>query len=473
MTGDGWMKKFKAMTGYKTVLAAEGKGLPIVLLTAALLLKIFYSIDISFFPQAGFGTNGKDAGMAVCGGEDLLPGYRAYEAAYEKVYPEREIRIGVEACVRYAEKGRTAVPVFYTDHKGLEGNSIYTGSDSTAEFAVYVEEAGFYDLWLTYCPLKGSDSAIERSIMIDGAVPYREMECVRYDRIWKPDIAEDTCEENEMRERREMRTQTVNAGTAVTEQTEWITGASYDRSRQIKEPLSVYLAKGEHTVSILSIKEPMLLYQILLSPKKPVLEYRQTKSFWDAVGIRAAEGDPIVIEAEQAVRTSLQTFGPIREETVMSVLSFETLLHEREAGGSAVGGGFWKEAGEWIEWEFDVASAGYYHISVYDRQNYVKGARAYRRIMLDGAVPFREMECYGFAYAWRWKEDVLSDDAGTPYVFYLKQGRHTLRMEAVPGETDSEESAEQITQPLAIDRIHIVPAEATVRPGTLRFAQNP
>ena len=78
--------------------------------------------------------------------------------------------------------------------------------------------------------------------------------------------------------------------------------------------------------------------------------------------------------------------------------------------------------------------------------------------MLDGAVLFQEMERYGFAYGWGWKEGVLADDTGDPYVFYIKEGRHTLRIEAVPGETEVEKAGIGQVQPLAIDRIRIAPA---------------
>lgn len=53
---------------------------------------------------------------------------------------------------------------------------------------------------------------------------------------------------------------------------------------------------------------------------------------------------------------------------------------------------------------------------------------------------------------------MLADDTGDPYVFYIKEGRHTLRIEAVPGETEVEKAGIGQVQPLAIDWIRIVPA---------------
>lgn len=477
VTGDGWMKKLKMLTGYETALAVEcgvsgceavlkqdepaavkkslfswsicaetgkrcqyvfnyvdkGQRLLIIVLLAGLILKTLYSTEVLSFTGNGFGEEADDAFSETAGMTDSIPGYRAYEASFPAVYPEQEIRAGVEACIRYERDSKCSS----NDNSAARslGDSIYTAEGSLVEFCVNVEEEGFYDLSLEYFPLTGSDAAVERSILIDGEVPYKELARVCYDRIWASE-----------------------GGGCLTERDGWITGVTYDSERRIAEPLSVYLTKGEHTVSLLSIKEPMLLHRILFSQKKQVQEYRQVKGFWDAVGIRAAQGETIVIEAAQADRASGLMEDPAQEDSVMSVIPIKFWADRDEAERGVIDGGSWKKAGAWFEWEFDVEEAGYYHISLCDRQNYVWGADAYRKIMLDGTVPFREMERYGFAYGWRWREDVLADDAGEPYVFYLKEGRHTLRIEAVPGESDPGNSETERVQPLAIDRISIVPA---------------
>lgn len=429
------MKKLKGLAGYEE----RRKSLLTLFLLAGLVLKICYSMEMPSFAQSGsaqnsssqgsFGVEAYDTFPESIGMADPVPGYREYAAAFAAVYPKQEIRVGVEDCVGDERNADAAVGYSRC------ADGIYTKEGSLVEFCVPVEEEGFYDLALEYLPLAGSDAAIECSILIDGEVPCRELERVCYDRI-----------------------RTLEGGCSLTEQDGWITGVTYDRERRIAEPLSVYLTEGTHTVAVLSRKEPMLLHQIIFSPGKQVREYRQVKGFWDAVGIRDAGGKTITIEARQAVRASGQMEDPVQEEAAMSVMPVRLQACAKEAKCSAVGGSSWNRAGDWFEWEFDVEEAGYYHISLYDRQNYARGTSAYRKIMLDDAVPFREMERYGFAYRWGWREEMLSDDAGTPYVFYLKEGRHTLRVEAVPGETDPGACRADAVQPLAIDRIWIVPA---------------
>ena len=44
------------------------------------------------------------------------------------------------------------------------------------------------------------------------------------------------------------------------------------------------------------------------------------------------------------------------------------------------------------------------------------------------------MNDYGFGYEQSWREEILSDEDGNPYSFYLEAGTHTLRMEVVLGD---------------------------------------
>lgn len=472
----------------------KGKSLLILILLAGLVAKTFFSIEIASFAQTSSEAGAYDVFSEVSGVADSVPGYQEYKESFAAVYPKQEIRVRMEDCVRYemraaaadvcvdatkvdreygytevemeveaeteaitgaetaaiadaetkigmgaemeSEGDQTGKPVIHTAYQGISGEWIYTAEGSLAEFSVSVEEEGFYNILLEYYLPAGNDSAAECSILIDGEAPYRELARVCYDRVW-----------------------TLDGGL---DKAEWITGVTCDRTRQNAEPLSVYLTKGRHTVSLISIKGPMLLHQIIFSQKKPSADYRQVKGFWDAVGIRAAQGNTVMIKGKEAVRTSLlELYHPVQEDAGISVFPTKWRMYGKEAGRSVIGGDSWEKAGAWIEWEFDVAAAGYYHITVSDLQNYVRGADAYRKILMDGECPFQEMERYAFAYGMGWKEDTLADDTGTPYVFYLKEGRHTFRMEAVPGEkvqTDQGVIAAETVRPLAVDWIRIMPA---------------
>ena len=116
-----------------------------------------------------------------------------------------------------------------------------------------------------------------------------------------------------------------------------------------------------------------------------------------------------------------------------------------------IGGDAWRDAGQWIEWDFDVPESGWYNIAIKGRQTYNRGSVSSRILYLDGKIPFSGMENVSFPYTTAWEMNTLSDDSGTPYRFYLSAGHHTLRLEATLGDmgqilSDMEESIYRLNQ---------------------------
>ena len=402
-----------------------------LVLTAGMALTTLYSSGIASHAQTNLSMDDYDDIISSYSIDDSITDYRTYVAQHEALYPDTEIRVGADACVRYDEGDAAAEPVIYADYEGMSGDSVYTSEDSLVEFEVNVPEEGFYNLSLEYFPVAGKNSDIERSIFIDGELPYSEMALIDFYRIWKFDAqTADQTVNGSVQYLWEKDNQGNDNRPSMVEAPEWVTSYVYDSDGHITSPLTVYLTKGEHTISLLSLKEPMVIHQVILGRVDEAKSYAEVKAAWDAAGAKNTTGQHIRIEGENAVKTSSQMLYPIQDQSspAVSPSSAKELLN------NTIGGNSWRLVGQWIEWEFDAEESGYYNISLYDCQNYVRGIYVSRRISIDGVVPFREMENYGFHYAQSWREDVLSDDTGTPYSFYLEKGHHTIRMEAVLGD---------------------------------------
>lgn len=362
--------------------------------------------------------------------DDSIPDYKEYLAQHENRYPDAVISAGTGALVRYDENDEAKEPELYTDYEGMSGESVYTSENSLIEFEVSVEEEGFYNLSLEYFPIAGKNSNIERSIFVDGELPYGEMASIDFYRIWEYEAERGENVNGSASYLWEKDNQGNDNKPGMIEAPEWVTAYTYDSEGYITSPLSIYLTKGVHTIGLLSLREPMLIHQLILSNAEDAKTYAEVKAEWDAAGAKATSGRTITIEGENAARTSSQMLYPIQDQSSPSVSpsSAKALLN------NTIGGNSWRLTGQWIEWEFDAPESGYYQISLYDCQNYVRGIYVSRRISIDGVVPFKEMEAYGFNYEQSWREDVLSDDVGNPYSFYLEEGHHTIRMEAVLGD---------------------------------------
>ncbi len=358
-------------------------------------------------------------------------GYQQYEAAFPEVRPDRQIRVDAGDYSRYEENNAAVSPVVYTDYEGMAGKSVLTTENSLVEYDFAVEEAGFYDLSLVYYPVAGKNSAIQRSIFLDGTLPYDELSLVEFQRVWTMDVDQTVVTEDGVTLRQwEKDNQGNDLKPGSVEIPEWIESYVYDSEGYVTRELSLYLTEGSHTITISGLREPMLLRELVLSNRSDYATYETVKAEQDANGYSDTSGQMIRIEAENATKSSSQMLYAMQDQSSPAVYpsSPKALLN------NTIGGNSWRLNGQWIEWDFEVSQSGYYNIALFAQQNFVKGVYVSRRILIDGQVPFAEMEAYGFNYDSTWRTDVLSDDGGTPYRFYLSAGKHTIRMEVVLGE---------------------------------------
>lgn len=358
-------------------------------------------------------------------------GYKEYIAAHDQVRPETELTVEAADYVRYELGDTGAVPTIYQDYQGMAGKSVLTAEDSLIEYEFQVEQSGCYDLSLLYYPVEGKNSAIQRSVFLDGALPYEELSLVEFQRIWTVDAAEDYVNEDGVTLRRWGKDNQGNdLKPGCVETPEWVESCLYDSEGYVTTQLALYLSAGTHTVTLVGLREPMLIRRLTLSNRTRSAAYQEVKAQWDAQGAVDTSGHIIRIEAENASKTSSQMLYAKQDQSSPAVYP----ASPKELLNNTIGGDSWRLNGQWIEWEFEVPEPGYYQIALVDKQNFVKGIYVSRRISIDGQVPFEEMLDYGFEYSSNWRKDVLSSKEGEAYRFFLEEGKHTLRMEVVLGE---------------------------------------
>ena len=363
--------------------------------------------------------------------DDSVPDYNEYVSRYCERYPEDKIVINANQCVRYDENNLSVEPKYENNYEGEIGKSLYTAENSLAEFDFEVKNDGFYNILVRYFPIEGKNSSIERSIFIDGELPYKELSLITFSRMWKFDVADaGNTASGSSGYTWEVDNQGNDCKPEMIEAPEWTEAYAYDSDGYITSPLSVYLTEGHHTISLLSQREPMLVRSITLENADKVAPYADVKAENDANGAYNSYNRVITIEGENASRTSSQMLYPIQDQSSPAVSPSSA----KYLKNNTIGGNSWRLVGQWIEWEFDAPENGYYNISLYDCQNYIRGIYVSRKIYIDGVVPFKELEAYGFKYDQSWRNDVLSDADGNPFMFYLEEGHHTIRMENVLGD---------------------------------------
>lgn len=342
-------------------------------------------------------------------------GYRAYKEQFDETKrPDKSYTINAADYVRTEGMNTEA----FEDYEGMEGISILTGESGFIEYQVDIEEEGFYNLSLIYYPVAGKSASIQRGIFIDGSLPYKELSLVEFTRIWvnSTDVWEKDNQGNDLKP-------------TQVEAPEWITSYVHDSNGYITENLSVYMTKGTHRITLVSSREPVLLRRLILDNREEVKEYEDVIEEERTKGYADSSGHMIEIQAENAARKSSQMLYPVQDKGSPAITPYSPKLLKN----NSIGGYSWRLSGQWIEWDFEAPEDGYYYITLHAKQNFVKGIYTSRKITIDGAVPFAELEDYGFTYKRDWTMETLSNKEGNAYRFYLTKGKHSIRMENVLG----------------------------------------
>lgn len=408
--------------------------------TKALILALFYILISTLVMPLDMRAASEDEVLLQNDYEEILDNYfldesirpyKEYYDGFQELKPQEIIKLEASDYSMYQEGNVAVEPEQYSDYQGDSGLSVLTSEDSSIEYDFTVDESGFYNLSLLYYPIAGKNSEIQRSFFIDGELPYDEVSLVEFSRVWKSSVTDTYMDDDGITVKAwEKDNQGNDLKPSAVEAPEWVNSYLYDSDGYITEELAVYLTEGDHTITVLAIREPLLLRSLTFSNKAEIEPYDVVLAKQDAEGASDSTGQTIRIEGENAVKLSSQTLYPQQDQSSPSVYPSSP----KELLNNSIGGNSWRLTGQWIEWEFQVTEGGYYNLSMYDKQNFVRGFYVSRKISIDGEVPFEEFSDYGFTYDQNWRTDVMQDENGDPYKIYLEPGIHTIRMEVVLGE---------------------------------------
>jgi ABC-type glycerol-3-phosphate transport system substrate-binding protein len=297
------------------------------------------------------------------------------------------------------------------------GLVLITEEASFVEYTINVDRAGFYSMQMEYFPLPSRGIAIERSLLINGEVPFLGADRLSFHRIWGdsgPNRFDN--QGNEIR-------------SSQMEIPQWEVGWFKDALGYITEPYSFHFREGENTIRLVGINEPVAIKSISLKVPTETKKYRDFIAGVNLNRFRNTRQDFLLkIQGERAVRRSDSSLYAIydRSSGATDPASVATIRL------NMIGGEAWRVPGQWIEWDFEVPEDGLYRISIKGRQNYNRGFVSNRTVMLNGNILVRELAAVPFTYSNRWRYNTLSDDEGDILV-PLERGSHTLRMQVTLG----------------------------------------
>ncbi len=316
----------------------------------------------------------------------------------------------------------------------LREEGVYTANGSSAVFTVNVPESGFYNIALTYLTVEARGVDLEREILINGLLPFDGADTMTFSRLWHDggEVRQDS-QGNDIRP-------------SQTEVFDWQTAYCRDAMGYITEPYRFYFEAGENTITLNANSEPMILSAMTLTVPQQMQSYADYAAAQPQENNVSADYELILQGEDSSLRSSPSLYARYDRSSPATIPCdvSKTVLNY-------IGGDAWRDAGQWIEWSFEVPESGWYNITIKGRQTYNRGSVSSRILYIDGQIPFAGMENVSFPYSSTWTMNTLSDEEGTPYRFYLEAGSHTLRLEATLGDmgtilSDMEESIYRLNQ---------------------------
>lgn len=358
-------------------------------------------------------------------GEAVDSGYESdfYYTAYD-TYNDYITGITAESSVTrtltvsaQAYDTNTSKNVTESEYDGV--GAITAPEDGLLVIPVSVEESGFYNITLDYYPVSDGTASIKFELLVDGGLPFYEAQNMGLKRTWKDEEEKDyDSQGNQIR-------------LPSQEAPRWMSATLSDSNGYLQEPFRFWLEEGSHTLTFSVYQNTLVLGRVTLEPPKQYASYENVQKEYERQGYTDAKST-YRVEAEKASAKSDRSIVIVNDKTSPVTVPYSGA----ELVYNAIGGDNWKTVGEWVEWEVEAPEDGLYTIVFRYKQDTKSGDVSFRKLYIDGEVPFEEAQSLVFGYDGRWQTTALGNGE-EDYRFYLAEGKHTIRLEATLGSYSS------------------------------------
>lgn len=276
------------------------------------------------------------------------------------------------------------------DYNGRQAVLDWQENLDSVEWTFQIPETGLYSMQVEYMAGSGTTDIVRR-IALDGVVPFDECQNITFLRQWQ---VVGSIPKNAYGD---------ELSPTMEQAYNWQTTTVADSAGLYNAPFEFYLTAGEHRLSMDMMNSPMYIHSITFVPLEDVLPYEEVRQFYQRQGYTSVEDAACRFEAENIQYVN---FGSMRmsSDNDPSVYPLSRGLVRM----NVMGGDNWAQGNSTMSWTFHVDKSGLYKLMVRVKNNYQSGVPSYRRIEIDGKVPFKEWEAYGFAYGNRWRSEVLA-----------------------------------------------------------------
>ncbi len=294
---------------------------------------------------------------------------------------------------------------------GYGRKTIRLKKGESIKFEVNVPQEGLYEISIAYYPISSGLIPIRAQLKVNDVYQYHESKMILFPVLW-----ENKTTEFEVSRKGDEIVPMQNQIAS------WQRLSVRDSSFLEPENLLFHLKQGLNTIELIGNNGEMLLGDISITSPKTLPSYKeyqkQQKSQYPTEKLLlVAEGEKNTYKNTTAIRQIA-----MKEPEAVPYEPTHLLLN-------VFGGPAWKESGQAVQYAFDVPEDGFYRLAFKVKQDIKIGSTIYRRITIDGDVPFQEAKSFRFSKIPAWTT-VNFGDANGSYEVFLTKGKHLIGFEA-------------------------------------------
>ena len=336
--------------------------------------------------------------------------YIAYSQKYiDKLTPSADIVLKPTQNCRI-ESGDIAVE----DYSGREAVLVWKSNDGTVSLDFEVEREGKYFLRFDYLSFNNNASNVQFSLKIDGNYPFFESSQLEIPKAFQCEA--DTRQDDKGNDIRP----------DLTAYEGWITSPVNVTGGASNKPYAFYLSAGRHTLSVIGAVMGIAIDTIAFYNEPALLPYSE---YCESASV-VQNGYTQRYEAEKPLYVSSRMLYPVYDRTSIDTSPSDP----SKMRYNTIGQSNYATNGQYIVWNIEVPESGYYYLGARVRQNLSVGMISYRRLYINGKVPFKEADSIPFAFETKWRDFIFGGE--TPWLVYLNAGDNTVCLEVVQGATD-------------------------------------
>lgn len=293
--------------------------------------------------------------------------------------------------------------------QGYAKPSVLLQAGDSVEFEVTVPQGGAYRIAFDMAAAPDLMSAPEGQLLVDGAFPLPDLRRIAFPVFYEngaPAFPIDRYgNDGLIRQQRLPR---------------WSQAAARDVNMSQPYPLAVELTPGQHRFTFTLTQGAMHLSSIVLQAASPLPSYEQ---YLAAQTAPDSSGFLLDMEAEFPAFKNDTSVRPTNNRS-LAVTPYDTYRLRL----NTLGGESWDKSGSAVYYTVDVPADGLYTITFHALQDTRNNYTVFRRITVNGEVPFEELNETPFPYGPDWQLVTLGGE--TPYKIFLHEGVNVLGIEA-------------------------------------------